>query len=111
MLLLPRRLLLLLLESVLEIVAASGFVARHPVPLLPRGGASVLPLFAGVEAAEVPHYQRLDQQHREGDYQGGPRPAGQPASAHAADHLRTVAHGRWRTVCGCAQRDGRKEWK
>lgn len=77
-----------LVDPVLEI-AASGFV----VPLLPHVGASVFPVFAGVEAAEVPHNQRLHQQHREGSYQGGPRPAGQPASTHAANHLRTGLHG------------------
>lgn len=100
-----------LLDPVLEIVAASGFVASDPVPLLPHVGASVFPVFAGVEAAEVPHDQRLYQQHREGCDQGGPRPAGQPASTRAANHLRTGAARSWRTVCGSAQRDGRKEWK
>ena len=94
---LPRRrrrmLPLPLPDPVLEIVAAGGFVARDPVPLLPHAGASVLPVFAGVEAAEVPHNQRLHQQHREGCYQGGPRPAGQPASTQAANHLRTRLHG------------------
>lgn len=73
-------------DPVLEIVAAGGFVACAPVPLFPHAGAPVLPVFAGVEAAEVPHDQRLHQQHREGCDQGRPRPAGQPASAQAADH-------------------------
>lgn len=82
-------LLLLPLNPLLEIVAASGFVARDPVPLLSHVGAAVLSVFAGVEAAEVPHDQRLHQQHGEGCDQGGPRPAGQPASAQAANHLRT----------------------
>lgn len=91
----PRRwemLPLLPLDPVLEIVAASGFVARHPVPLLPHAGASVFPVFSGVQAAEVPHNQRLHQQHREGCDQGGPRPAGQPASTQAANHHRTGMH-------------------
>lgn len=93
---LPRRRRMLPLplpDPVLEIVAAGGFVARDPVPLFPHAGASVLPVFSGVEAAEVPHNQRLHQQHREGCYQGGPRPAGQPASTQAANHLRTGLHG------------------
>lgn len=89
----PRRGKMLLPDPVLEIVAASGFVTRDPVSLPPHAGASVFPVFTGVEAAEVPHNQRLHQQHREGCYQGGPRPAGQPASTQAANHLRTGLHG------------------
>lgn len=90
---------------VLEIVAACGFVACEPVPLLPHAGAPVFPVFAGVKAAEVPHNQRLQQQHREGYDQGGPRPAGQPARTQAADHVsHRVAARSWRSVCGSAQR-------
>lgn len=109
---LPRqRKMLPLPYPVLKIVAASGFVACDPVPLLPHVGAPVFSVFAGVEAAEVPHNQRLHQQHREGSYQGGPRPAGQPASTQAANHLRTgLLHG-----AGCPsvalRSDGRKDWK
>ncbi|TNN44396.1 hypothetical protein EYF80_045389 [Liparis tanakae] len=108
-------LLLLLDPPVLEIVAASGggggggFVARDPVPLLPHAGASVLPVFAGVEAAEVPHDQRLDQQHREGHYQGGPGPAGQPASAQAANHHfapRACAELEERRLCAARREEG-----
>lgn len=107
-----RREMLPPLLPVLEIVAASGSAARDPVPLLPPVGAPVSPVFAGVEAAEVPHDQRLHQQHREGCDQGGARAAGQPASAPAADHLRTGAARSWRTVCGSsAQSDGGTEWK
>lgn len=78
--------MLSLSDPVLEIIAAGGFVACAPVPLFPHAGAPVLTVFAGVEAAEVPHDQRLHQQHREGCDQGRPRPAGQPTSAQAADH-------------------------
>lgn len=88
-----RREMLPLLVPVLEIVAASGFVARDPVPLLPHVWPSVFSFFPGVEGAEVPHNQRLHQQHREGSYERGPRPSGQPASTQAADHLRTGLHG------------------
>lgn len=88
-----RRKMLPLLVPVLEIVAASGFVARDPVPLLPHVWPSVFSFFPGVEGAEVPHNQRLHQQHREGSYERGPRPSGQPASTQAADHLRTGLHG------------------
>lgn len=101
-------LLLLLPDPVLEIVAASGFVACDPVPLPPYAGASVFPVFAGVEAAEVPHNQCLHQQHREGCYQGGPRPAGQPASTQAANHLRTGAARSWKDrlwLCCAARRE------
>lgn len=95
-----RRVMLPLMEPVLQIVAASGFVAREPVPLFTHTGASVLPLFAGVKAAEVPHDERLHQQHRERCNQGGPRPSGQPASTQAADHVHTGL-----LLCGSAQRD------
>lgn len=84
-------------DPVLEIVAAGGFVACAPVPLFPHAGAPVRTVFAGVEAAEVPHDQRLHQQHREGCDQGRPRPAGQPASAQAADHdSHRAAAPRWK---------------
>lgn len=100
-----------LLVPVLEIVAASGFVACDPVPLIPHVGAPVFPVFPGVEAAEVPHNQRLHQQHRKGCDQGGPRPAGQPASAQAANHLRTgLLHGAGGPSVALRS-DGRKEWK
>lgn len=92
-----------LLDPVLEIVAAGGSAARHPVPLLPHAGAAVLPVFAGVEAAEVPHDQRLHQQHRERRDQGGPRPAGQPASTRGADHLSHRAARSWRSVCAAVR--------
>lgn len=87
MLLLPG--LPLLLVSALEILAAGGSAARHPVPLLSHAGACVFSLFAGVEGAEVPHNEGLHQQHGEGCDQGGPRPTGQLASTGAADHVRT----------------------
>ncbi|MEQ2287440.1 hypothetical protein AMECASPLE_012585 [Ameca splendens] len=78
-----------LLDSALEIVAAGGSAAGDAVPLLPHAGACVFSLFAGVEGAEVPHNESLHQKHREGCDQSGPRPAGQPASTGAADHVRT----------------------
>lgn len=87
------------LDSALEMVAASGFVARDPVPLPPHAGARALLVLPGVQGAEVPHDQSLHQQHRERRDQRGPGPAGQPARTRAADHL----HSRLRGAGGAAE--------
>lgn len=50
-----------LLEAAL-LVLAVGFVDADPVPLL---SAVVFSLFSGVQTAEVPHDEGLDQQHRQ----------------------------------------------
>ena len=74
-----------------------GSAREAPVsPLAQTGPPSSggLTLLAGVQAAEVPNDQRLHEQHGEGGDQRGPRAAGQPASARAAEqHPRAGAAG------------------
>lgn len=59
-----RRLVMLFLEAALRVLAV-GFVDADSVPLLP---GVVFSVFARVQIAEVPHDERLDQQHCQSGY-------------------------------------------
>ncbi len=82
-----RRLLMLSLEAALLRLTV-GWYWTDPVPLL---SAVVFSLFSGVQTAEVPHDERLDQQHRQRGDQRWPRPASQLTGAQTAVHLHPEA--------------------
>ncbi len=72
-----RRLLMLSLEAALLRLTV-GWYRTDPVPLL---SAVVFSLFSGVQTAEVPHDERLDQRNRQRGDQRWPRPASQLTGA------------------------------
>ncbi|MEE6497499.1 hypothetical protein FKM82_002759 [Ascaphus truei] len=66
-----------------------------PVPLLPvaAAAASSSPLLIpGIQAAEIPHDESLDEQDSESRYDRRTRAPGEPASARGGQHLHQHQH-------------------